>query len=165
MMMMSLSGPSPSKKSILTTHPSPPQKLEETAAKNRETNAATRETWIGEHSMHQIRTANRARMRLRNKFGVTSVKLTRHDPRLPKAIRTSFTYFVKDRYRAPELADLDSKEKFRAIGAEWKKLSEGQRKVRFILTPREGLWAGEHGRKNEPPANQQTYPPALPGTL
>ena len=69
---------------------------------------------------------------------MTGIGGPRPDARLPKAVRTSYTFFLRDRYHAAEYAADSRQDKFRNIAAAWNKLSEQERKVRRCPPPRAG---------------------------
>jgi len=56
-------------------------------------------------------------------------KPTIPDTRFPRAPLRSFSYFMRDRFNAPELANLPAPQRMRKIAEAWKKLSPAERKV------------------------------------
>lgn len=87
---------------------------------------------MNKHTPAEIRTANRARSKLRKLLpGVKSThyKVKIVDNRQPRAA-TAYTNFVKERWASGEMKSIRALEAMRLIAGEWKALGEAERKVR-----------------------------------
>lgn len=96
------------------------------AQANQVTNQQRRQAWIESFPYEAIYMANLARRQLARKLNKNRLNLIR-DERLPKRASGPYGLFIKSRYRG--LSDAGSTQDiFRAMAAEWKAMSDADKK-------------------------------------
>ncbi|OAQ81624.1 HMG box protein [Purpureocillium lilacinum] len=105
-------------------------RLRSTAQSNQTANKQTRQQWIESYPPEAVYMANVARRRLARRLDKSRVYLI-HDDRLPKRAGTPYTLFVKSRFRGASASGgsgASAQDTFRAMSAEWKSMSEADKK-------------------------------------
>ncbi|KAI1631780.1 hypothetical protein F4809DRAFT_146160 [Biscogniauxia mediterranea] len=118
--------------------PAQKQRLEATCEQNKISNDAAYKAWVNNHTVDEIRLANNARRLLKSKFTYppkAPLKII-HDERQPKRPTTAYILFAKSKWGSGSVdSSKGMPEISRAIGQEWKSLSEEARKVGLFLSP------------------------------
>ncbi|KAL8903201.1 MAG: hypothetical protein Q9171_007483 [Xanthocarpia ochracea] len=97
------------------------------ANQNKVTNDSKYREWILTYSPAEINDANRARKALKSRLkSLAFPKL--HDERLVAGPRTPYINFTVQRYRSGDFAGMSIPEAAKLIGAEWRALSESDKK-------------------------------------
>lgn len=95
------------------------------AQDNKITNAANYKKWVETHTVAEIATANNARSQLIRKFEFKTTSPKIHDERMPKRPTSAFGQY----YRAKNSdLGLPATENMKALSAQWKSLSETEKK-------------------------------------
>ncbi|KAF4462746.1 hmg box [Fusarium albosuccineum] len=106
--------------------PAETKNLEDTAAANREKNAANYKAWVETHEPARIYIANQARNRIA--FLTGKPAKTIKDERLPKQPVTSFILYATENYsQAGERADTPAPERMKTISNDWKQMSPAEK--------------------------------------
>ncbi|KAI1489732.1 hypothetical protein F5X96DRAFT_670398 [Biscogniauxia mediterranea] len=111
--------------------PAQKQRLEATCEQNKISNDAAYKAWVNNHTVDEIRLANNARRLLKTKFTYppkAPLKII-HDERQPKRPTTAYILFAKSKWGSGTVdSSKGMPEVSRALGQEWKSLSEEARK-------------------------------------
>lgn len=87
---------------------------------------------MAEHTPAEIKAANLARLQLRKqakKDGKKTLFAQIQDERYVKQMRSSYAYFLADRFASGDMKHMKIGEVGSLIGQEWRALSAGQKKV------------------------------------
>ncbi|KAL8776996.1 MAG: hypothetical protein Q9213_008048 [Squamulea squamosa] len=106
------------------------------ANQNKATNDSKYREWILSHSPKEIYEANRARRTLKSRLKTPRSWPKLQDERLVTGRRSPYIRFHIQRRRSGDFAGLTIGEAAKLIGAEWRGLSESDKKVSFL----EALW-------------------------
>jgi hypothetical protein len=104
-------------------------------------NEAAYKTWISQYTPLQIREANNARATLNrlkakpdNHVRIPSVLCTPlQDDRLPKRPLPPYTFFFRERITSGDFKNIPITQSAKLVSAEWKALTESEKKVRFQI--------------------------------
>ncbi|ROV99901.1 hypothetical protein VMCG_06205 [Cytospora schulzeri] len=116
--------------------PTDRQRYEQKAQENKATNAANYKKWVESHTVAEIAEAVRARRRLVREFGVDVKHPKIVDDRMPK--RPAFagwSYYIKA--KGTEQPGLSLGEMSKSLSAQWKALSESEKKPYIDLAASE----------------------------
>ncbi|KLU84192.1 hypothetical protein MAPG_03237 [Magnaporthiopsis poae ATCC 64411] len=100
--------------------------LKEIAQANLVANKAAYKEWVARHTPAEVNAANKARARLRRVHKASAPEIK--DPRLPKRPMGPFFFYVHKGFTPRDPAQQTVIEHAKAAGAQWKKLSEEERK-------------------------------------
>ncbi|ERF74621.1 hypothetical protein EPUS_00751 [Endocarpon pusillum Z07020] len=107
------------------------ERLNHVANENKAKNEAAFKKWLGEHSPVEIKAANAARSQLKRqakKEGSKKIYPHIQDERIVKQARTSYTYFLKERFASGDMKNMKIGEVGALIGREWRALSAEEKK-------------------------------------
>ncbi len=99
------------------------------ANQNKATNLARYREWIRSFTPQQIHEANCARVLLKRKTGTPRMWNKLKDERLATRPRSSFSFFLQDRYKSGDLAGMKIGDAGKLIGGEWKALGANEKQV------------------------------------
>lgn len=108
------------------------QRLNRVANENKAMNDVAFKKWLGQHTPAEIKAANAARNQLKrqakkdgSKRSFTQIK----DERIVKQARSSYTYFLTDRFSSGDMKNMKLGEVGALIGREWKALNAAEKKA------------------------------------
>ena len=116
------------------------------ANQNKAKNDAAYKKWLSEHAPLEIKAANAARDKLRKqarKEGKRKIYSHIQDERLVKKPRSSYSYFLANRFATGDLKYMKISEAGFVVGREWRALTAAQKKV-------------DHRPQSFPPRKKQT---------
>ncbi|RYP70195.1 hypothetical protein DL769_005074 [Monosporascus sp. CRB-8-3] len=137
------------------------QRLEKTAEQNKRANAVAYKAWVESLTPDQVRAANRARGLLKRKYNIPKGQ-AKHitDERLPKRPLTAYSLFTRARWSTGDFSSGGGvRTTSAAIGQEWKKLPEAEKKPFYDLQKAEleryeKEVAAVYGRSLTPPRKE-----------
>jgi hypothetical protein len=91
--------------------------------------------WVHSHTSTEIRSANRARSKLKKllpdlKSSIFTQKI--HDDRAASRPVPAFAQFTRERWASGDFKGIVPAEASKLIGSEWKSLSDSEKKVRML---------------------------------
>ncbi|KAI0137001.1 hypothetical protein BJ170DRAFT_38741 [Xylariales sp. AK1849] len=103
-------------------------RLQSTVEQNKLANAAAHKAWVESHTPEDIAQAIKARHTLAREFNYPKKKKTSiRDERQPKRATGPFGYYTKARWASGDFANSKLVDVARAIGQEWRSLSEAEK--------------------------------------